>query len=255
VSRKNRRQARRNGTRFSKRFVRFAILAVFVLLSFYCFSQSPFFALAQINVQGNRALSAQVIADLAGVLQGTNLFDIDLKQVEKRLLTHPLIEKVDVRKNWPDKLTITVSEREPCALLLTSDCILVVDENGICLDKVRSLSSYRSYPIITGVNPLSLSPGERVSNDLVFLDVLDVLQDEACQDSLSEVNIADRNNIVAYSREGIPIFLGNTMDLPDKLNSALALIRSIAPSQKIAYVDVRVLEKPVVKEKNENLKN
>ncbi|HAA90410.1 MAG: Polypeptide-transport protein FtsQ [Thermoanaerobacterales bacterium 50_218] len=245
MSRNNRRKARKN----LARLLRFAILAVFALMSFYYFSQSPFFALAQIKVEGNRTLSPQMIADLTGVQKGTNLFDIDLEQVERRLLSHPLIEKVIVRRDWPHTLLITVSEREPCALLLADNCFLVVDKNGFCLDKVDSLSSCMSFPIITGFHPVSTSPGKQVGSDSVFLYVLDVLKNEAFQDFLSELNISDRENLIAYTRDGIPIFLGSAVDLPDKLNSALALIRNIDYRQKIEYVDVRVLEAPAVKEK------
>ncbi len=215
------------------------------VLALYYFSQSPFFALKEIKVQGLKRLSLAEVSRVSGLSKGTNLFRIDLRLVEKRLLAHPLIEQVEVRRRFPRTVLIEISEREPRALLLVNNGFLVLDKKGFCIDKLTSLGSY-SLPIITGLKPDSTALGERVSRNGVLAAVLGALEAEV-QPFFSEVNLADSDHIIGYSREGIPILLGTSQDLPAKFRLAVSFAGSLKNGQPVEYIDLTAIQAPAVK--------
>ena len=62
-------------------------------------------------------VDAQAITQLAALPVGqVNLFDLDLKPVEERILSHPWIREVRLEKHFPQTLSISVVFREPQAL-------------------------------------------------------------------------------------------------------------------------------------------
>src|SRR3954467_10524233 len=71
--------------------------------------RSPLFLVQVVEVGDqpeSAPVSAQVISDLAGVPVGkVNLFDLDLKSVERRILTHPWIRQVSLMKRFPQTLS------------------------------------------------------------------------------------------------------------------------------------------------------
>lgn len=228
-----------------RNFLRNILITAFGVLSLYFFSQSSFFALTNIEVKGIKRLSLTDVKTQTGLRKGMNLFQVDLEQVKKRLLAYPLVEEVKVKRLLPHTILITLKEREPCALLLVKDCFLVLDKKGFCIDKVTFLNSYH-LPIITGFRPASTNLGEGVGSKPALEVVLRALEGNH-QTSFSEINFADSNNLVSYSRKGIPILLGGSENLSEKFQLAASLIGSLKDEENVEYLDLRVVEAPAIK--------
>jgi cell division protein FtsQ len=60
-------------------------------------------------------VSAEQIRTAAATHLGTGFFALDLDRVRASVATLPWIERVEVRKRWPDTLELRVVEREPFA--------------------------------------------------------------------------------------------------------------------------------------------
>ena len=77
-------------------------------------------------------VDAQVITELASVPVGeVNLFDLDLRAIERRIMSNPWIREVRLQKRFPQTLSISVSYREPKALLQGDNGSLAyVDQDG-----------------------------------------------------------------------------------------------------------------------------
>lgn len=243
-------RSRRRNTRLDVRSFLNVLKKVLIcatgVLALYSFSQSPFFALKDIKVQGLKRLSLAEVSKVSGLSRGTNLFRIDLDLVEKRLLAHPLIEQVEARRRFPRTVLIKISEREPRALLLVNDGFLVLDKKGFCIDRLASSLGSYSLPIITGLTPDSTALGERVSRNGDLAAVLRALEAEV-QPFFSEVNLADSDRITGYSREGIPILLGTSQDLLAKFRLAVSLAGSLRNGQPVEYIDLTAIQAPAVK--------
>jgi len=94
----------------------------------------------------------QTITDLAAVPVGqANLFDLDLKGVEKRILSNDWIREVHLQKRFPQTLSITAVFRKPKAVIeLDTGSLAYVDEGGKVFGQLN-LSGPKDLPLITGV--------------------------------------------------------------------------------------------------------
>ena len=86
-----------------------ALLALFVLLG------SPLFALREIQLEGGSHFTPEDIWKICGLRENENLLMIDLERVKALLLAEPRIEDAQVRLELPDRLQVTVLERQPVA--------------------------------------------------------------------------------------------------------------------------------------------
>jgi len=112
---RRKRKVKRNPRKIIKALRNLLIITSCVFALYY-FTQSPFFALKEIDVKGNNQLPQTEIIQKSGLSLGINYFDIDTGLVAKRLSSIPVIASVDVKKTLPAQVEIVVKERKPLAL-------------------------------------------------------------------------------------------------------------------------------------------
>jgi len=100
-----------------------------VALALWLFS-SPTFALARVDLDGNRFVERAWVERALQPLQGANLISLPLPLVEELLSTNPWVEGVTVQKRLPDELYISLVERRPAALLRAGLTLTYLDERG-----------------------------------------------------------------------------------------------------------------------------
>ncbi len=91
---------------------------------------SPTFALAAVDVSGNRYVESTWVERKLAPLAGRNLFRLELESVSRLLADSPWIESLVVEKRLPDRLEIVISERRPVALLRADSSLSYVDARG-----------------------------------------------------------------------------------------------------------------------------
>lgn len=91
------------------------------------------------DLPDNAPVDAQALSDLAALPVGRiNLFDLDLKPIEERVLSHPWVREVRLEKHFPQTLSISVVFREPQALAQAEDGALsYVDVDGRTFGRVN----------------------------------------------------------------------------------------------------------------------
>jgi cell division protein FtsQ len=223
------------------------LIAAFVVYALYYFSQSSFFALQKIEVRGQKHLTPGEVTGQSGLSDGVNIFQVNLDQAQKRLLTDPWIAGATLRRQLPNGIEIDIEERQPSALLLAGQHWLVLDRNGVCIDNLTSPRLY-SLPIITGLTPDTTEPGKQVSASPILPVVLAAI-DLSVEDFFSEVDVANSASLVAYTRDGIPVLLGDTHDLHSKLLMAQSLVANLNDPGAVEYMDLRSAQAAAVKYK------
>jgi hypothetical protein len=121
-------------------------------------TRSPLFTVRVVEVADqpeDAPVDAQTIASLARIPVGrANLFALDLAGVEERLLAHPWIREVRLMKRFPQTVTISVTFREPRALLQRpTGALSYIDADGRIFGSVDLSSSRADLPILSGVHP------------------------------------------------------------------------------------------------------
>jgi cell division septal protein FtsQ len=111
---------------------------------------SPRFAVRDITIGPTDHVSAEEVAEVAGVRPGDQLLSIDPDAVAARLTTHPWILAARVRRDLPSTLSIEVTERRAVATALLG-ALYLLDENGRPF-KHATFAEADGLPVITGVN-------------------------------------------------------------------------------------------------------
>jgi len=135
-----------------------AILAFVVLVSLLASFRSyllraPKFAIGIKEIQGLRHLSeGQVLLKLKEIEeQDRSLFALDLDALRKSVELLPWVKAATVRRVWPDRLMIQVTERVPIAFVRIDDSTQMVDEEGVLLEsKGEGLPNF-DFPVLMGL--------------------------------------------------------------------------------------------------------
>ena len=162
-----RRDARARAIRWMLRIA--AVVAVVALggrLLWQVVRSRPHFALNNIEVVGVETARAAGIRDLVGINVGVNTWDVDLQAVRDRVLSHPWVASVHVRRRLPDGLGVTVREHRAIGAVRLGDAAYAVDRRG-CIFAPLDAEAGSQLPQVTGVQEEDLSErGRRAESTL-----------------------------------------------------------------------------------------
>ena len=114
-------------------------------------AQIDFFQVAAIEIQGCKRLSKAEVLELSGVDIHSNLMAIDADNLQSRLEQDDWIELADVSRKWPDRLIISIRERQPVAMVNLEGELQYIDKNGIVFASAKGADSL-DYPVISGLS-------------------------------------------------------------------------------------------------------
>ena len=149
----------------------------------------------QVEIESGRMVKADVIAENLGIKPGTNLGKIDFAERREAILRKiPNLREIHISRILPDRVRITIEEREPVARLNVrgrkSDTGKVVDSEGVVFLCSRGT---RLLPIIRE----AAEPGTPVGHRLEGRATAALRFIAACHDpAFQEIGILDAD--VAY---------------------------------------------------------
>jgi cell division protein FtsQ len=194
------------------------------------------FRIAEVALSGEKEVSREEILTTAGVTGRASLLFLDADAARARLMANPWIADAAVLKLYPDRLQITVTERQAFALWQKDGRVKVIADDGTVLEPFVE-RRYLRLPLVVGKG------AAHEAKD--FLDVLDRYPDIAAQ---------VRASILVAQRRW-DLFLKNGIDvkLPET-NAAAALDRLVSLdrdnkllSRDITIVDLRLPDRVTVR--------
>jgi len=139
------------------------VWGVWTLFTVYYFRAQSLFVLRDLRssvvIVTGRTLTPDLICEKLGLREGVNLFAIPIEQKRRELLEQaPNIREISIVRRMPDKLTVTIMEREPIARVGSHG--RVVDEEGVVFIRYAGTGG---LPLIKGADEFSqIKPGERL---------------------------------------------------------------------------------------------
>ena len=119
-----------------KRRIIASITLVILAITALILSFTPIFTVDSIEVRGNSHYSAEEVISIAHAAPGKNLiYHSDKGSIQKYLVSNPYIKSAEVSRKFPSTLVISVSERTPVMALKYDDDYLILDSEGILLQK------------------------------------------------------------------------------------------------------------------------
>nr|WP_275074210.1 FtsQ-type POTRA domain-containing protein [Pseudodesulfovibrio aespoeensis] len=107
-----------------------AVLGVGLLYGYRVITSHPYFGLKEIQVTGNTRISRGDILKAAEVGLGLNSFEMNVSLVESRVSENPWVQSAMVRREFPNRLRITVVEKVPSFWLRQGDGLYFADAQG-----------------------------------------------------------------------------------------------------------------------------
>ena len=99
---------------------------------------SPLLAVRSVQVDGVRSLTAQEVRDAAGLTSGTPLLEVDVAAAAARVRRLPQVASAQVTRGWPDRVVVTVSERDPVAVVERAGRRSLLDGSGVPFETITS---------------------------------------------------------------------------------------------------------------------
>lgn len=132
--------------------------------------ENPEYYLSDIRWTTDGALTREQILTTAGLVEGTNIFSIDLTKSRNALDQLPQVERVELRRSLPNRIDITITERRPVAWVCqraeedpsASEKAFLIDARGVVMRSKTILPEYLHLPVISGVEVENLAPGQKV---------------------------------------------------------------------------------------------
>jgi cell division protein FtsQ len=96
------------------------------------------FAVNKIEVSCHRDFVGRDIRALLDASKFGNLLLLDIRALQDRIESHRWVKEARLRKVFPSSLKVELSEREPVALLKVGGSYLVIDEEGVGLERLAA---------------------------------------------------------------------------------------------------------------------
>ncbi len=211
------------------------------------------FMVQNVEFSGLTRVATVELEPLIDDLAGQNLLLAPLESYAQRLTLHPRVRHAQLRRVLPDKVAVTVEEREPVALVFTGE-FFEVDTDGVVMSR-DSFTDMLDLPIISGIAAESVQPGRRSDSD-ELRSALIALQ--ACHryggelaDDVSEIAIAKEGVVIRSLSRHQVLVLGEG-DFDAKLKKYFLLKDTMSTAERDArWVDLRFQDQVVLRDQRQ----
>lgn len=247
---------RRRGRRSALRPARIAlalaglvvVVAVAVLVPWRPL-RARFGVVRDVRVEGARYLDAGRVAEVAGLREGDDLFDVDCERARQALLLDPRIAQAEVGHAWLRAVRVRIVEREP-VLLVRHGAPWEVDSAGVLLQPLAR-GVVADVPLLTGPDFSRWRAGTQVRTvevrrGLAWVRAL-AARDLQLAGEVSEVDVADADSTAILMMDGTKV-LAPAWPPDARVLSALRVVLKDLPNRQVrpGAVDLRFEDLVVV---------
>jgi cell division protein FtsQ len=134
------------------------------------FWQNPDYNLAEVAIHTDGSLTREQIVQATGIHEGSNIFAINLSTARKALMALPQVQRAEIERILPNKLSIDISERKPVAWVTRTDDAdpsadagaFLIDADGILLRIKNQVREYYHLPVICGLDVDNYEEGSAI---------------------------------------------------------------------------------------------
>jgi cell division protein FtsQ len=167
------------------------------------FFTSPLSKIRSITYEGNQQVSREQLANVSGIREGMNYWEVDKAAVDKRIQSQlPLVAKADVEVNFPGRVVVAVAEKPVAAILvLKGGSYYRLLSDGTVFDAVNSLGG-TSLPILYTDRQLKAELGKRIEDAQIQQFCEQVVKvDRSLLSSIKNFQISDPKLWSAFTQD------------------------------------------------------
>lgn len=193
-----------------------ALLIAGGMLTYSMLSRSDFFQVSEIEITGNLHVTQKQILDFAGIDVQTNLLAMKVGVMKEKLEAHGWIEQVRIKRDWPNRVILSVRERTPVALVSLEDGLYFLDRKCVCFARALPPENI-DFPVISGhgLEGLGVNENQEQQVDEVLWEALRFIRLTGWgsvalpRQNVSEVHLGEDGNLTLFLVDRpFPIYLG-----------------------------------------------
>ena len=135
---------------------------------------TPIFEVQKIEVRGNSVLKDEEVVRASGIVEGINIFGVNLGEAKENLKNLGYVESVKVKRALPSTVEITVVEEVGVGYIKAKDGYVIITADGRCIDIDDGLSgkkgskktaSLPKLPLIKGLKNVKYKVGNLLKSE------------------------------------------------------------------------------------------
>lgn len=217
------------------------------------FFDNPDFCLKKVELAIPEGMAGTKVLEVAGVEQGMGMMGIDLEAMRARLAAMPLVSRVEVSREFPDKLIIVVEEARPVAWLSCKDRGIeafsetegwLLDEQGALVKCAAVTARLAALPVIKVRDIYVSEEGAMLDSEIVraALELMQISSLSLKGEGLEIVEISAKNSYSLSARYNnrMEVLFGLSDIKPALEDLRTILENSRADGKLLATVNLRV---------------
>ncbi|MFG1345399.1 cell division protein FtsQ/DivIB [Xanthobacter autotrophicus DSM 431] len=185
------------------------------------------FKVKEVNISGHNHVTPAEILEAAGIKSSTSILFVNADETRARLEQLPWIQSASVRKFYPDRIDISIAERQAFALWQSGGEIRVIARDGTPIAPYSDDSRYLQLPIVVGEGA-----EKRVGDIVDALARLPALRDQV----RAAILVAERRWTLKM-RNGIDVRLPET-----GMDEALVALMDLDRDKKLLSRDITIID-------------
>lgn len=192
------------------------------------FLTKPVFELKNIKITGASEKLEKSFEAIKKEIIGKNINELDLKNLEERISEDVRVNKVYVKRDSLNEISIVIEEKEPKYYLQYKKNVYLLDKAGNIYGYLNDLKT-KDFPFIV-INS---------ENEIeTLLGILDKAEATDFKDMISQIYIADKNRVEIVLSDGAVIKTDRNVK-KEKYDIGSYLFFDLSEKKKIEYMDLR----------------
>ena len=177
------------------------------------------FVVRDVRVEGAGDIPTEDVLRLSEIRLGGSMGRVDPEQVRLAVESDGRLAFVDLEKNYPNQVLLTVRLRSHDAVMLQGGKVLVLDSAGYVARVADQLPD--NLPFISGLRASYYLLGRQLNTADgrcgAMEAILEALKARGATQYASEISVEDIEDLRIIARSGVTVLLGNAENMPDKI--------------------------------------
>ena len=222
------------------------VVSVFIFAAAVYLCLTMLFNVDRVKIEGNTLYEEMDLIKTSGIEKGENLFEVDTAYAEDKLYSvYSYIEEVEVKRSFPNSVTIKIVEAVPFSVVEEADGYTLVSTGGKVLE--RGLEEVPHGMLsVRGISTVTNSEDNAKRKDLM-MRIIGTMQELKMEDYVF-LDLTDTLEITMIYDNRVRVKLGNELELEYKLQFVDSVISEKLPKVGYQLVDASVPGKIMTKE-------
>lgn len=232
----------------------YVLAGIILVIAFVILANTVLFKCASINVSGNDNYDSDEIILASGINIGDNLVQLKTGKAEESIVNSlAYIDAAKVKKSFPTKINITVTEAEKQYCVAADGKTAAISRRG----KIVELCEPNGLPVVKGYEPETLEVGTWLKSRTdgksdIPAEVFSAAE-KAGLKNITVVDVSDKFNIEVTVEDRVVLKLGMCEDVVGKLLVAVEIIENQLGETEYVTLQLNNPEKvPVQNNSNPN---